>query len=146
MSGGKSFCGSGLSARAGRRAFTLIELLVVISVVVLLMALLFPALSRARKQARAVVCQANLKQWGTLLALYVNENDGRLPQAPDRADGDYAFQGWGGFGAWSGSWYPDTYGDTGDLHFCPMATQVASPSESETGSGTFSALRSFSAR
>ena len=48
-----------------RKGFTLIELLVVISVIVLLMALLLPALQRARNQARAVVCRAHLKQWGT---------------------------------------------------------------------------------
>jgi len=60
-------------------AFTLIELLVVISIIVLLIAILLPALQRARKQARAVVCQANLKQWGTVLALYTEDNQGRLP-------------------------------------------------------------------
>jgi prepilin-type N-terminal cleavage/methylation domain-containing protein/prepilin-type processing-associated H-X9-DG protein len=62
------------------KGFTLIELLVVISVVVLLMALLLPALQRARNQARAVVCQANLKQWGTAIALYTEENEGNLPR------------------------------------------------------------------
>ena len=60
------------------KGFTLIELLVVISIVVLLMALLLPALQRARNQARAVVCQTNLKQWGTILALYTEDNQGRL--------------------------------------------------------------------
>jgi prepilin-type N-terminal cleavage/methylation domain-containing protein/prepilin-type processing-associated H-X9-DG protein len=61
------------------KGFTLIELLVVIAVIALLMALLLPALQRARKQARAVVCRANLKQWGTILALYTEDNQGRLP-------------------------------------------------------------------
>jgi len=61
-------------------AFTLIELLVVISIIVLLMAILLPALQRARRQARAVVCRANLKQWGTILALYTEANQGRLPK------------------------------------------------------------------
>ena len=62
-----------------RNAFTLIELLVVISVIVLLMAILLPALQRVRKQARAVACQANLKQWGTTVALYTEDHQGRLP-------------------------------------------------------------------
>ena len=62
-----------------RKAFTLIELLVVISVIVLLIALLLPALQRARNQARAVMCQANLKQWATTIALYSEDHQGRLP-------------------------------------------------------------------
>ncbi len=61
------------------KAFTLIELLVVIAVIALLLALLLPALQKARRQTRAVVCQANLKQWGSVLALYTEDNEGRLP-------------------------------------------------------------------
>ena len=74
--------------RAGRHrareqppgAFTLIELLVVIAIIALLMAILMPALRRVRNQARAVVCHANLKQWGTILTLYTEDNQGRLPK------------------------------------------------------------------
>ncbi len=61
------------------RGFTLIELLVVISIVVLLIALLLPSLRKARNQARAVVCQTNLKQWGTTIALYAESNEGQIP-------------------------------------------------------------------
>jgi len=60
------------------KGFTLIELLVVIAVIALLMAILLPALQRARNQARAVLCQAHLKQWGTILALYTEDNQGRF--------------------------------------------------------------------
>jgi prepilin-type N-terminal cleavage/methylation domain-containing protein/prepilin-type processing-associated H-X9-DG protein len=60
--------------------FTLIELLVVISIIALLIAILLPALNKARNQGRAVVCQANLKQWGAVLALYTEDNQGRLPE------------------------------------------------------------------
>ena len=64
--------------RESRRGFTLIELLVVISIVVLLMALLLPALSRARRQARAVVCRSHVRQWAMICALYAGEHDERL--------------------------------------------------------------------
>jgi len=61
------------------KGFTLIELLVVIAIIALLMAILLPALGRVRRQARGVVCQANLKQWGQILALYVEGHEGRFP-------------------------------------------------------------------
>jgi len=59
--------------------FTLIELLVVIAIIALLMAALLPALGAARKYARAVACQSNLRQWGVTLALYTEDHHGRLP-------------------------------------------------------------------
>jgi prepilin-type N-terminal cleavage/methylation domain-containing protein/prepilin-type processing-associated H-X9-DG protein len=58
--------------------FTLIELLVVVSVVAVLMAILLPALSRVRKQAQGMVCQSNLRQWGTFMATSVTDNDGQF--------------------------------------------------------------------
>ena len=67
------------------KGFTLIELLVVIAIIAMLLAILLPALQRVRRQVRAVVCQANLRQWGDILALYIEDNQGRLP--PDTAGG-----------------------------------------------------------
>ncbi len=46
--------------RSQRRGFTLIELLVVISIIAILMAILMPALKRAREQGQRAVCQGNL--------------------------------------------------------------------------------------
>jgi prepilin-type N-terminal cleavage/methylation domain-containing protein/prepilin-type processing-associated H-X9-DG protein len=45
-----------------RAGFTLIEVLVVVAIIALLISILLPALKRAREQARASVCQSNLKQ------------------------------------------------------------------------------------
>jgi len=58
--------------------FTLIELLVVIAIIALLMAILMPGLNRAKKQAKAVVCQANLKQMGLAFTMYAEDNNGYL--------------------------------------------------------------------
>lgn len=61
------------------RAFTLIELLMVVAIIAMLLALLLPALRTARNQARAAVCQTNLGQWSSVMALYTEENEGLLP-------------------------------------------------------------------
>jgi prepilin-type N-terminal cleavage/methylation domain-containing protein/prepilin-type processing-associated H-X9-DG protein len=73
------------SAKAN--GFTLLELLVVIAIVALLMAALLPALHGARKRARAVVCRTHLKQWGTTLALYLEDHEGHFSHAIDQLAG-----------------------------------------------------------
>jgi len=61
-----------------RRAFTLIELLVVIAIIALLMAILMPALSRAREQGKRAVCLSHLKSMQLSWSIYADENDGRI--------------------------------------------------------------------
>ena len=56
-----------------RQAFTLVELLVVIAIVALLMALLLPALQRARHQAMITVCSSQLHQYHIALTMYDND-------------------------------------------------------------------------
>ncbi len=67
--------------RASKKTgFTLVELLVVIGIIALLISILLPSLNRARETANRVKCAANLKQIGSGLLLYSNENKGLFPR------------------------------------------------------------------
>jgi prepilin-type N-terminal cleavage/methylation domain-containing protein/prepilin-type processing-associated H-X9-DG protein len=61
-----------------RNGFTLIELLVVIAVIAVLMAILLPALQRAREQGQRAVCLANLRQLTVSWMLYAEANNEKL--------------------------------------------------------------------
>jgi prepilin-type N-terminal cleavage/methylation domain-containing protein/prepilin-type processing-associated H-X9-DG protein len=58
--------------------FTLIELLVVIAIIAVLMAILMPAMNRAREQGKRSTCLSNLKQLTLAWIMYADENDDNL--------------------------------------------------------------------
>ncbi len=65
--------------QSGYRAFTLIELLVVIAIIALLIGILLPALSSARRSAQRVGCLANLQQFGAASATYTADFEDFIP-------------------------------------------------------------------
>lgn len=75
------------SAGAGRRArgFTLVEILVVIGIVVLLIGILLPVVSKARRAAKSTKCLSNLRQIAVAFHVYAGDNFGKLPD-PGVAD------------------------------------------------------------
>jgi prepilin-type N-terminal cleavage/methylation domain-containing protein/prepilin-type processing-associated H-X9-DG protein len=78
-----------------RKGFTLIELLVVIAIIALLMAILMPALQRAKKQTRDVICRANLKQYGLGARMYLDDYDSTFPYSFTWLCKDFGFVGCG---------------------------------------------------
>ncbi len=57
----------------------MIELLIVIAIIAILAGMLLPALSKARDKARAIACVNQMKQVGTAVFMYGNDNNDYLP-------------------------------------------------------------------
>lgn len=85
-----------------KTGFTLIELLVVVAIIAVLVALLLPALSRAKENARRTGCLANFNQLGKAYFMYVDDWSGHIPSqvSTEGSGGANNFKEW-------------LYGDTG---------------------------------
>ncbi|MFU8829001.1 MAG: type II secretion system protein [Phycisphaerales bacterium] len=80
-----------------RNAFTLIELLVVVAVIAILIAILLPALGRARLIAEDTKSMSNIRQNSIAILALSNEDAGRMPMAPPHPNG-WSFAGMPGCG------------------------------------------------
>lgn len=112
--------------------FTLVEILVVISIVSVLMAILMPALGKAKRQARAILGMNNQKQVSGGVNLYALDNDDKYPDS-------VATVGFGSYWNWSDptklmgnrtrnpgvhrsmSAYLRSYIENADIPYCPNA-------------------------
>ncbi len=76
------------SLKRRRNGFTLVELLVVIGIIAILIAIIMPSLRKAKQQANAIKCRANLKQIFNYMVEYSNANRGYMfPAGPDTSSG-----------------------------------------------------------
>ncbi|MGD0597018.1 MAG: prepilin-type N-terminal cleavage/methylation domain-containing protein [Sedimentisphaerales bacterium] len=108
------------------KGFTLVELLVVIAVIALLMAILLPALNKARDQANTVKCASNLRQFGLMFEMYTQSHNESMPG------------GWNSGAMWMVDLMP-YYQGVGDIRLCPKAIKLLSKSSDAFTAGVFTA-------
>jgi prepilin-type N-terminal cleavage/methylation domain-containing protein/prepilin-type processing-associated H-X9-DG protein len=100
-----------------RRGFTLIELLVVIAIIAILMAILFPALNRAKEQGKRMVCFNNLRQLLLCWLLYADDYEGKIVNGDGGYDHDKEI-------AWVGQCWHNNYQNGDQLPVADQITQI----------------------
>ena len=114
-----------------KKAFTLIELLVVIAIIAILAAMLMPALTKARIEAKKANCKSNQHTWGLNYTMYLNDFNGWYPTALDPSGGvSGSVQTQGDLKECLGALYPE-YLVKGRIFMCPG--KQTSPAYDEDG-------------
>src|SRR4051812_28795650 len=109
--------------------FTLVELLVVIGIIAILLAILLPALNRARLTASNVKCLANLRTLGQAAMIYAAQNKGSLP-----------------IGFWNGTPGPGMTADSGTHWVLLLQASMSSASGAEWNSASTSGANQMKIR
>lgn len=104
-----------------QRAFTLIELLVVVAIIAILAAMLLPAISMVRNQAKAMSCLNNSRQLVLAQLTYANDHDDMIPPGESPLGGDILFPPYGLWFAYLLKW-DDSIRGTG-MFLCPSWTK-----------------------
>src|SRR5262245_40342505 len=81
-------------SRKRRSGFTLVELLVVIGIIALLVAIILPALARARSAAERTVCLSNMQQMGQALYIYGAQYKGAIPPSEPGTNAGTSYVVW----------------------------------------------------
>jgi prepilin-type N-terminal cleavage/methylation domain-containing protein/prepilin-type processing-associated H-X9-DG protein len=124
------------------KAFTLVELLVVISIIAMLIAILVPALGKAKRQAQKIVCLSNQRQIAMAASTYAQANNGYFCSLAPTRSGIGANQmdvlcswirwmGGDNSKAWKASWWDLaikngamwSYLRTKDIYRCPASVK-----------------------
>ena len=69
-----------------KKTLTLVEVLVILAIIAVLLSLLFPSLSRARKSARFASCASQQKQIGIAFHMFAEDNLKKLPHGANAAN------------------------------------------------------------
>lgn len=119
-----------------RRAFTLIELLVVIAIIAVLVSIILPAMGKARKSSKAIVCQSQLRGMGQGLVLYSNDHKEAVIPSYNMTSTDggpsVPLDGWGPI-LDRDRYMSGTNANNSNPFYCPETVDVAGVATGQTG-------------